>query len=231
MQMDLLTAREPNSGGMVRFDLPDADVALWPRFLTRSEADRGLVELQREILWRQDKIQMWGRTHDVPRLQQWFADDGLCYTWSHIRMEPAPWHRFLLVLRQRLFELLGLDFNTALANLYRDGRDTVGWHADDEPELGEAPIIASLSLGATRDFVLRHRQRRDLPATTIPLEHGSLLLMRGTTQACWEHALPRRLKVAAPRVNLTFRVVRPSTEADCAAKPGPARYRAARAGA
>jgi len=210
MQLDLLARREPSSGEVVRFALPDADVALWPRFLARSQADRCLEALPRELLWRQDKVQMWGRSYDVPRLQQWFADEGLCYTWSGIRMAPAPWHPLLVGLRRRLLGLLGVDFNSALANLYRDGRDTVGWHADDEPELGEAPIIASVSLGATRDFVLRHRRRRDLATTTIPLEHGSLLVMRGPTQACWEHALPRRLRVTAPRVNLTFRVARPA---------------------
>jgi alkylated DNA repair dioxygenase AlkB len=208
MQLDLLARGDQGSGEVVHFTLPDAEVSLWPGFLARSEADRGLVTLQRELVWRQDTIQMWGRTYDVPRLQQWCADPGLCYTWSGIRMEPAPWHPLLLALRGRLRALLGIDFNSALANLYRDGRDTVGWHADDEPELGEAPIIASVSLGATRDFVLRHRRRRELPVTTIPLAHGSLLVMRGATQACWEHALPRRLRVAAPRVNLTFRVAR-----------------------
>lgn len=195
------------------FVLSDARVYLVDPFLAPEEAGSLFDALLTGIRWRQDTIKLWGKVHDVPRLQQWFADEGMVYTWSGIRMEPEPWSAPLERLRERLHEVLGLRFNTALANLYRDGNDTVGWHADDEPELGDAPVIASVSLGATRDFVLRHRSRTEL-VQSIRLSHGSLLVMEGETQEHWKHCVPRRKRVHAPRINLTFRHVRPSTGAE-----------------
>ena len=211
------------------FALPDAQVGLVDSFLAPEEAALFFHELLAGIRWRQDTIKMWGKVHDVPRLQQWFADDGMAYTWSGIRMEPEPWIAPLERLRARLHEALGLRFNTALANLYRDGNDTVGWHADDEPELGEAPVIASVSLGATRDFVLRHRTRPEL-VQSISLAHGSLLVMEGETQMHWRHCVPRRKRVSTPRINLTFRHVTPSAMADVRSKPRVLRYESTRRG-
>lgn len=195
------------------FALSDARVYLVDPFLAPEEAGALFDALLTGIRWRQDTIKLWGKVHDVPRLQQWFADEGMVYTWSGIRMEPEPWSAPLERLRARLQEAVGLRFNTALANLYRDGNDTVGWHADDEPELGDAPIIASVSLGATRDFVLRHRSRTEL-VQSIRLSHGSLLIMEGETQEHWKHCVPRRKRVHAPRINLTFRHVRPRAMTD-----------------
>lgn len=203
--------------------LPEAQVYLVEPFLAAGEAERLFDALLTGIRWRQDTIKLWGKVHDVPRLQQWFADEGMVYTWSGIRMEPEPWSEPLERLRARLHEALGLRFNTALANLYRDGNDTVGWHADDEPELGDAPVIASISLGATRDFVLRHRTRPEL-VQSICLTHGSLLVMAGRTQEHWRHCVPRRKRVHAPRINLTFRHVRPSTVEGTRSRPGALRY-------
>lgn len=205
------------------FVLSDARVYLVDPFLAPEEAGAFFDALLRGIRWRQDTIKLWGKVHDVPRLQQWFADEGMVYTWSGIRMEPEPWSASLERLRARLQEALGLRFNTALANLYRDGNDTVGWHADDEPELGDAPVIASISLGATRDFVLRHRTRTEL-VQSISLSHGSLLVMEGETQEHWKHCVPRRKRVHAPRINLTFRYVRPRAGAELHGKPSVLRY-------
>lgn len=203
-QLDLLSAsaqpRLPRT-----FSLPDADVTLHG-FLAQPEADRLLARLRESIPWRQDRIRLFGREHDVPRLHQWFADGGMAYTWSGIRMEASPWVPELLEIRVRLRQQTGLRFNTVLANLYRDGSDTVGWHADDEPELGPEPTIASVSLGAERDFALQHKEKADLKEV-IALPHGSLLLMKGRTQTCWKHCLPRRRRVREPRINLTFRLV------------------------
>lgn len=195
-------------------------------FLAPEEAASLFDALLAGVRWRQDTITLWGKVHDVPRLQQWFADDGMVYTWSGIRMEPAPWIAPLERLRERLHEALGLRFNTALANLYRDGNDTVGWHADDEPELGEAPVIASVSLGAARDFVLRHRTRPEL-VQSISLTHGSLLVMEGDTQQHWRHSVPRRKRVQAPRINLTFRHVRASVVGEVCGKASGLRYASA----
>ncbi|GAB4566073.1 MAG: alpha-ketoglutarate-dependent dioxygenase AlkB [Haliangiales bacterium] len=191
--------------------LPDATLQLVPDFLEPGEADQLFAVLRDRIPWRQDQICMFGNRHDVPRLHQWFADNGMSYTWSGIRMQAVPWIPELVRLQERLAESTGHHFNTALANLYRDGRDTVGWHADDEPELGTNPVIASVSLGATRDFRLRHKTRRDLAAHTIALTHGSLLLMSGATQTCWEHCVPRRQRVTEARINITFRAVTAAT--------------------
>ena len=123
-------------------------------------------------------------------------------------MQAQPWPQVLHVLRARLTRETGVAFNTVLANLYRNGADSVGWHADDEAELGDAPSIASVSLGAERDFQLRHRRRKDLALHTVALPHGSLLLMRGDTQKMWKHQLPRRKRVSSARINLTFRLLR-----------------------
>lgn len=195
------------SAGVEIPELPGAAVKLWRHFLGPHQADWLFQNLYRTVKWRHDEIQLFGKIYDVPRLQQWFADGGMTYTWSGIRMAPEPWLPALQRLRERLTEQTGHVFNTALANLYRDGQDTVGWHSDDEPELGDRPIIASISLGAERDFQLRHRSRKDLGTHTIPLPHGSLLLMSGETQRHWQHSVPRRKRIESPRINLTFRAI------------------------
>lgn len=192
----------------VRLTLVDAEVELRPRFLGAEEATELFELLVDAVPWRQDRLTLWGREHLVPRLHQWFGDVGLAYAWSGIEMQPLPWIAPLCALRERLRMETGAGFNTVLVNYYRDGADSVGWHADDEPELGLAPVIASVSLGAERDFQLRHRTRKDLPVTTIKLPHGSLLLMSGSTQQHWKHQLPRRKRVSSGRINLTFRIVR-----------------------
>jgi alkylated DNA repair dioxygenase AlkB len=187
--------------------LPDAELSLDRGFLPRAEADRLFAVLRDEVAWRQDEVLVFGRRHAVPRLHQWYGEPGLVYRWSGIAMAPEPWTPALAAIRRRLEARVGVRFNSALVNLYRDGRDCVGWHADDEAELGPRPQIASVSLGAGRDFLLRHRERRDLGTTKIHLTHGSLLLMGGATQEAWVHALPRRLRVREPRINLTFRTI------------------------
>ena len=186
-------------------DLPDGRIWLEPGFLP--DPDELFATLRDEIPWRQDTLRMFGKVHPVPRLHQWMADPGLSYRWSGLTMAPVPWIPTVAQIRDQVSARVGVDFNSVLANLYRDGQDTVGWHADDEPELGPTPTIASISLGATRDFQLRHRSRKDLNTVTLALPPGSLLVMEPPTQAHWHHALPRRKRVGEPRINLTFRVV------------------------
>lgn len=185
--------------------LPLSDGELWfaEDWVPPAEQDALYVALDAAIPWRNDPVRMFGRTTPIPRMHQWFADAGQTYRWSGITMSPVPWPPELLALRGRLEDTLSGPFPRLLANLYRDGQDTVGWHADDEPELGPTPCIASVSLGATRDFLLRHRTTGE--RLKVPLTSGSLLVMAGTTQDHWVHALPRRKRVTTPRINLTFR--------------------------
>lgn len=185
-------------------DLPDANMWFESAFLDATEAAACFERLRTGLPWRQEEIQMFGKVHPVPRLSCWLGDDGRAYTYSGIRHEPVPWGP-ADPLRRRIEAATGSNFNSALANLYRSGADTVGWHADDEPELGRCPAIASLSLGGTRRFVLRHKHTRQ--KVELELTAGSLLFMSGLTQQCWEHSVPRTKRSVAPRINLTLRQV------------------------
>jgi alkylated DNA repair dioxygenase AlkB len=191
------------------FDSPDAELRYAPQWLARAEADALFDGLRVGIPWERHRLRLFGREIDAPRLSCWIGDDGATYTYSRTRFEPRPWPDALHAIRERLRVECGADFNGVLANLYRDGNDSMGWHADDEPELGVQPLIASLSLGATRRFVIRHRSnaavRRD-----IELAHGSLLLMGGETQSHYRHALPKTARAVGERINLTFRRLIPT---------------------
>ncbi len=193
--------------------LQDAELAFDPDWLPADEAGALFAALQSAIPWEVHRIRLFGRTVDSPRLSCWIGDKGASYVYSGTRFEPRPWPSVLLPVRMRLRDAIGVDFNSVLANLYRDGRDAMGWHSDNESALGTRPVIASLSLGATRRFVLK---RRDVAAArgaqgerprpfALSLDTGSLLLMRGDTQRHYRHALPRTAKVVGPRINLTFR--------------------------
>ena len=187
--------------------LPGAELAFDRGWLAAAEADALFDALVAQVPWEVHRIRLFGREVDSPRLSCWIGDEGAAYTYSGTRFAPRAWPGGLQALRARLARELGIDFNSVLANLYRDGRDAMGWHSDDEPELGAQPVIASLSLGATRRFVLKSRHA---PAQRLALElpHGSLLVMRGDTQRRYRHALPRTARPVGPRVNLTFRRVR-----------------------
>lgn len=187
-------------------DLPDADVRLWPQALEAAEADALFVALRAGVDWQQEEVLIFGRRHRVPRLVAWHGDPGASYAYSGTTHEPAPWSAELLDLRRRVEQLTCHRYNSVLLNLYRDGNDGMGWHADDEPELGADPVIASVSLGATRRFRLRHRRRRDCIAT-LELGHGSVLLMAGSTQHHYVHAVPKTARAVDERINLTFRQV------------------------
>lgn len=187
-------------------NLKDADISYHSNFMQASEAKALYENLTTKIHWRQERITVYGKQHLVPRLSCWMADSGLNYQYSNMTMQPTPWLEDVLLIKTRLTKQTGLDFNSVLINYYRDGNDSNGWHADNEIELGHNPIIASISLGATRDFHLRHNQDKQLKHT-IALEHGSLLIMRGSTQTYWQHQIPKRKK-AEPRINLTFRSIK-----------------------
>jgi alkylated DNA repair dioxygenase AlkB len=187
-------------------DLLEGEARLWPAAFGSDEASQLFDELRGQIDWQQEEVLMFGRRVPVPRRVAWHGDPAATYTYSGTAHQPLPWTAALERARARVNEITGVHFNAVLLNLYRDGRDGMGWHADDEPELGCNPAIASLSLGATRRFSLRHRRRRDL-RIDVPLIHGSLLLMSGPTQHHWVHALPKTAVAVGERINLTFRRV------------------------
>lgn len=156
------------------------------------------------IDWKQDSIKLYGKKIALPRLTSWYGDSGKTYTYSGIESKPNAWNKGLLYLKEQIENCAGVEFNSVLLNWYRDGQDHLSWHADDEKELGKNPIIASANFGEERDFVVR---RNDMPSKkiTIPLKHGTLLLMSGELQHFWQHSVPKRTKVTGSRFNLTFR--------------------------
>lgn len=191
------------SNGLQRIDLVGAELWLDHAWLPVTEANTLQAALRDEVPWEIHRLRMFGREVDSPRQSCWIGDPGAIYTYSRSRFAPQPWTAALVPLRERLRETLGLDFNSVLANRYRDGRDRMGWHSDDEPELGSQPVIASISLGATRRFALKPRGQGEALALDLP--HGSLLVMRGETQTRYRHALPGTARPVAERINLTFR--------------------------
>lgn len=191
------------------FDVPDAQLRLVQGWLDPPVAAALMAGLLAQVPWEVHRIVLFGREVASPRLSCWIGDADAAYRYSGTRFQPRPWLPALAALRDRLESELGQPFNSVLANRYRSGADAMGWHSDDEPELGPEPLIASISLGATRRFLMRHR--RD-PALRLALElpPGSLLLMGGPTQRHWKHSLPRTARPVGERINLTFRRILPA---------------------
>ena len=195
-----------DTGERVRLAIPDADIVLHRAIDVGAPADECLARLISEIAWREETIKMWGRTMRQPRLVAWYGDAGASYRYSGKRYDPNPWTPLLASLRRRVEALAETTFDSVLANFYRDEHDSVSMHSDNERELGPEPCIASLSFGETRTFALRHIARAH-PTVRIPLESGTLLVMKGATQRCWQHAVPKEKTPRGPRVNLTFRKI------------------------
>ena len=183
----------------------DGSAVLHVDFLRQDEADRAFHDLLAEVPWRQHSITLFGKEVAEPRLSAWIADPGVSYLYSGRRREPLAWTSTLVEIRERASATAGSGFNSVLANLYRDGNDAMGWHADDEPELGPRPVIASVSLGAERRFDLRHNVSGETVSALLP--HGSLLVMSGDSQHAWKHRIARTARVGSSRINLTFRSV------------------------
>lgn len=187
--------------------LADGSLAYDPAFLSPDEAEPLLQQLSEQLSWRQDRIRLFGKEHAIPRLQLFMGEPGIRYRYSNLTLETVPWHPAVKQLKELIEAESGFPFNAVLLNLYRNGQDSMGWHSDDEPEQGQNPVIASVSLGETRRFLLR---RKDNHKTRyeIALPNGSLLLMAGALQHFWQHSVPRTQKPRQPRINLTFRHVR-----------------------
>ena len=187
--------------------LADADIIYYPEFFDKTSADLMFVELQKDILWQQDQIRVYGKVHPQPRLTALYGNEGLSYSYSNIKMQPHPWNMLLQKIKTAVENVSKNEFSTVLLNYYRDGKDSNGWHADNEKELGTNPIIASVSFGAERVFQLKHNTDKE-QKRSIVLQHGSLLLMKGTTQHFWKHQIPKTAKPIGSRINLTFRLIK-----------------------
>lgn len=191
-----------------RIPLPDSELLFSASALGREEARKYFDALRSETVWREEEVVIWGKRHLQPRLVAWHGDPGTTYRYSGSVLQPCPWTPTLLALRNRVAEMAGASFNSVLLNLYRNEHDNMGWHSDDEPELGAEPTIASISLGEAREFRLKHRTRKDLPLSCMNLTDGSVLIMSGPTQRHWRHCLKRETATLGERINLTFREIR-----------------------
>jgi len=208
--MDLFSNVEFNDSSEPKtmlYDLPDADITLFENFFTNQESKKLHQNLIENIQWRQDKIKIFGKLIDQPRLTAFYGDTTKDYSYSGIVMKPNDWNDDLLFIKNRVEEMAKIKFTSVLLNYYRDGKDSMGWHSDDEKELGQNPVIGSVSFGESRVFQLRHKLRKDLKKVDIKLTDGSFLLMKGTTQHFWQHQIPKTTRSLESRINLTFRVI------------------------
>lgn len=187
-------------------DLPQAKLDYLPQWVGAEVADRWLNDLMRQTPWSQPQIKLYGRSFSVPRLVAWYGDADVGYRYSGLVHEPLLWTPLLAEIREQAQQRIGQRLDGVLLNLYRDGQDAMGWHSDDEPELGPEPLVVSLNLGATRRFDFRRKGASRIEYS-IELEHGSLLVMSGPTQHYWQHQIARTRKVSEPRLNLTFRQI------------------------
>ena len=193
---------------MQRYSMDQYEVLLIPEFVQADKAHDLLERLTDELPWQQGHVRFFGREHPIPRRQCWVAEQGLTYRYSGQTLLPHDWPAWLGPLAKQVSEHAGEAFNSVLCNQYRHGQDSMGWHSDDEPELGPAPIIASYSLGETRRFQFRHRNDHSRKLT-LELTHNSLLIMPAGLQSHWQHQLPKTRKPKNTRINLTFRRVVP----------------------
>ena len=191
----------------VALELPDTEIIYYPQFFDKTQADAIFAELLSKTHWQQDDITIFGKTHPQPRLTALYGNKGKFYSYSNIKMQPHSWNPLLQKIKLSVESVSDTKFNAVLLNYYRDGKDSNGWHADNEKELGTNPVIASVSFGAERIFQLKHNSDKN-QKKSIVLEHGSLLLMKGTTQHFWKHQIPKTSKPVGSRINLTFRLIK-----------------------
>lgn len=185
-------------------DITGGRLRYFESFFRESQAKEVFDSLLEETPWQQDPITIFGKTYQQPRLTALYASNAKPYSYSGITMNPRPMTPLMETLRDRVHQVSSNTFTTVLLNLYRNGKDSNGWHADDEKELGKNPVIASLSFGAERYFHLKHKKDKNL-RLKIPLKSGSLLIMEGETQAHWLHQVAKTARPVGPRINLTFR--------------------------
>ena len=190
-----------------RLPIPDAEILYMPGLALDDEPEMLTRFLINTIHWRAENITVWGKTFPQPRLVAWFGEAGMDYSYSGIHLYPNPWTPELMKIKQKVENVTQTQFNSALLNYYRHNRDSMGFHSDDERELGPQPIIASVSLGTSRTLVFKHKHDKALKPVRLRLESGSLLVMKGETQKNWQHGIEKETKDCGPRVNLTFRQI------------------------
>lgn len=195
------------SSGLQPIPLPDGELRCQRGFYREQESTALFTRLMDQTDWRQETITLWGKAYLQPRLSAWYGDEGRGYAYSGVVLQPLPWTDTLSRIKADIEQATSCRFNSVLLNLYRNEGDSVGWHSDAEPELGKNPVIASLSLGETRSFRLRHRKRKDLKPLALDLDDGCLLLMAGATQHYWQHCVPKESGTRDARINLTFRSI------------------------
>jgi len=201
--MDLFSNLEPQQ---TEFLVKDGAYYFDPNFFIPKYSDALLERLTSKILWKQESMNMFGKRVDFPRLTAWYGDKDKTYAYSGTTYHPTPWIKELLYIKEQIEPIAKTKFNSVLLNLYRDGKDSMSWHADDERELGRNPIIASVNFGDTRSFQLKHNETKE--KISIDLAHGSLLIMKGEMQHFWKHQVPKTKKEKTNRINLTFRLIK-----------------------
>ena len=212
LKMDLFSSASDNQQEGINkekiiLSLPDLDAIYYPNFYSQEEASALFEDLKKKTKWQQDDITVYGKKHLQPRLTAFYGLDHKLYSYSGISMNTIPFSPTLLQIKNKIEDNIEEKFNAVLLNLYRDGKDSVGWHSDDEKELGKNPAIASITLGEERMFHLKHKNNKELKSKLL-LQHGSLLLMKGKTQHFWQHQIPKSKKVNGSRINLTFRLLK-----------------------
>lgn len=190
----------------IQLNLPDSDITYYPNFFSEMESLDFFNSILEDTDWQQDSIKVFNKTHNQPRLTALFSSNNKPYSYSNITMYPSVFTKALLEIKKKIETKTSSQFTTCLANLYRDGQDSMGWHSDDEKELGKNPIIASVTFGETRPFHLKHKTKKELRQKLL-LENGSLLIMQGATQHHWLHQIAKTKQRVNPRINLTFRVI------------------------
>ena len=192
---------------IITLPLQDADIDYYPQFFGLEDANALFEELYQNTPWQQDDIKVYGKIYKQPRLTAFYANNQITYNYSNISMTPHPFTPILNSIRKKIEEATKITFSSCLLNLYRDGQDSNGWHADDEKELGKNPVIASISFGAERLFHLKHKKIKTLKHK-LNLQNGSLLVMKGETQHQWLHQISKTKKPIGKRINLTFRLLK-----------------------
>ncbi|WP_179347684.1 alpha-ketoglutarate-dependent dioxygenase AlkB family protein [Winogradskyella pacifica] len=190
------------------FDLPGADVTLFENFFSTKESNRLYASLLKNTIWEQDSMTIYGKQVNLPRLTAWYGDTAKTVSYADNNRKMLPWNADLKCIKERVEQEVSIKFTRCLLNYYRDGKDSVDWHQDYEESQRENTVIGSVTFGATRPFQLKHATRNDLKRISIPLAHGSLLLMQGATQNNWKHKIPKTSKPIQPRINLTFRWIK-----------------------
>ncbi|MDO6564104.1 alpha-ketoglutarate-dependent dioxygenase AlkB [Amphritea sp. 1_MG-2023] len=190
---------------MSRVLLPQGELILEPDFIDSQSAQQLYQTLVNELHWQQPNIRMFGKQVSIPRLQCFQGEPGIRYRYSGLTLQTEPWHPCINEIRQRIEAFSQQPFNSVLINYYRNGQDSMGWHSDDEAELGTNPVIASVSLGQVRRFLLRHRYDNTITRQEHLLNNGSLLIMASQLQHYWHHSVPKTNRPLEGRINLTFR--------------------------